>query len=118
VSTPSGGTPRRTPYVRRLLRRAFGSLVPRGDAFYEALRCLGAGAPILPPPADMSRSRTPAPARPERDRSDRRSTRPVGQEAGWLPGGPPPNHPERLVAHVSPSPEEARLWAELSKEVP
>ncbi|MER5772003.1 DUF6059 family protein [Streptomyces sp. NPDC001985] len=38
---------------------------------------------------------------------------PAGPAPGGGPDGPGPGHPERLIPHVPPTPEEHMLWSQL-----
>ncbi|MFG3549038.1 DUF6059 family protein [Streptomyces sp. NPDC047725] len=97
--------------VRRILRRC-------GRMFLSFGRDVGAGAQIMgalaigmpPPPGVFAHDPHPRHSPDPESCQDPELPAPA---AGAVVGGPAPGHPERLVPHIPPEPEERELWSRL-----
>ncbi len=97
--------------VRRVLRWCGRKLLPLAHGLGAGSQFMGALAIGMPPPLHLFvQSRQP---RQESDLECRQDLEPSNPDNGEVAGGPAPGHPERLIPHIPPEPEEQALWSQL-----
>lgn len=97
--------------VRRVLRWCGRMLLSLAHDLGAGAQFTGALAIGMPPPPHLFvQSQQP---RQESDPEFRQDLEPSNPDNAEVTGGPAPGHPERLIPHIPPEPEEQALWSQL-----
>ena len=98
----------KAPRVLRWCGRMFLSLAHEVGAGAQIMGALAIGMP--PPPHFFTQCPQPGQDLDPTPRNDLESGSP---DIGDASGGPAPGHPERLIPHIPPEPDERALWSQL-----